>query len=196
MCRLEVSGKIPLATRTFNVVSSEGGHRLVIWVMGLSGAGKTTFSEQVVIEARRRGKSVVWLDGDEIRNLFDNDLSHSLEDRRINNQRLIRICSLLDSQGIDVVCSAQSLFPDLREFCRRNFSSYRDVLIDAPLNQLVERDTKGIYGSFQRGETHDVAGMDLEVPHTSPDYLIPNAGTLESLLCRVDEVVEFLFADE
>lgn len=168
---------------------------MVIWVIGLSGSGKTTFAEQVVAQARARGRAVVLLDGDEVRVLFANDLGHTLENRRTNSDRISRMCSFLDSQGIDVVVAILSLFPSSRDWCRENLSSYYEVFIDAPIDQLKSRDSKGIYSRYQRGEISDVAGLDLNFPRpVAPDYLISNAGSLKSLLDQAEPVIELLCA--
>lgn len=168
---------------------------MVIWVIGLSGSGKTTFAERVVAEARLNGCAVVLLDGDHVRDFYGNDLGHSLEDRRTNASRIARMCGFLDSQGIHVVCAILSLFPDSREWCRQNLSSYYEIFIDAPMEQLVARDSKGIYGQYQRGEITNVAGLDLEFPRpVSPDLLISNTGDEDLLLSQAKPVVELLCA--
>lgn len=156
---------------------------MVIWIIGLSGSGKTTLSEQVVAQARERGRKVVLLDGDRVREFFGNDLGHGLVDRRQNADRFCRLCGFLDEQGIDVVCAIQSLFSESRNWCRVNFSSYYEVFIDAPLEQLMERDSKGIYGRYQRGEIRDVAGLDLDFPRPdTADLVIVNSGSQQALL--------------
>lgn len=168
---------------------------MVIWVIGLSGSGKTTFAERVVAQARARGRAVVLLDGDQVRDFFGNDIGHSLEDRRTNSDRISRLCSFLDSQGIDVVCAILSLFPASREWCRENLSSYYEVFIDAPMDQLMARDSKGIYSRYQRGEISDVAGLDLDFPRpVAPDLLVSNTESQKSLLDQAEPVVELLCA--
>lgn len=156
---------------------------MVVWVIGLSGSGKTTLAEEIVDEVRRRGRKVILLDGDRVRELFGNDLGHDLADRRANAKRICRLCGFLDEQGIDVVCAILSLFPESRAWCRENLSAYYEIFIDAPLEQLMERDVKGIYSRYQRGEISDVAGLDLAFPRPeTPDLLISNAGSRQALL--------------
>ena len=166
---------------------------MVIWIIGLSGSGKTTLSQKVVAEARKRGRKVVLLDGDQVRDLFRNDLGHSVSDRRVNADRICRLCGFLDNQEIDVVCAILSLFPESRAWCRENLSSYYEVFIDAPLDQLIERDDKGIYGRFQRGEISDVAGLDLDFPQPkTADLVIMNNSSRQALLQHVDLIVDHL----
>lgn len=168
---------------------------MVIWIVGLSGSGKTTLSAQVVAEVRQRGRKVVLLDGDQVRELFGNDLGHDLAGRRANADRICRLCGFLDEQGVDVVCAVLSLFPESRTWCREKFSSYFEVFIDAPLDQLIERDTKGIYGRYLRGEIRDVAGLDLDFPRPdAADFVIFNSGSRQELLDHAASLADHLFA--
>ena len=156
---------------------------MVIWLIGLSGSGKTTLADKIVSDLREVGQTVVSLDGDILRELWGNDLGHDLESRRENAQRICRLCQFLDQQGLDVVCAILSIFPESREWCRQNLSSYYEVFIDAPLSQVMERDVKGIYSKYKNGEIKDVAGLDLEFPiPQKPDLVIKNVKRKEDLL--------------
>jgi len=164
---------------------------MIVWMIGLSGAGKTTLAEQVVANVRQRGRKVVLLDGDRVRELFGNDLDYDMEGRRRNAERICRLCGFLDEQGIDVVCAILSVFPESRAWCRENLGSYFEVFIDTPVEKLVERDPKGIYGRYLRGEIRDVAGFDLEFPRPdSPDLLIENAGSRQELLSYASVIAD------
>lgn len=159
---------------------------MVIWIIGLSGAGKTTLAEAIVTRARATHGAVVLLDGDVIRDTFGNDLGHTLDDRRRNAERMMRLCRWLDDQGIQVVCAILSLFPEHREWMRENVSEYHEVYIDAPLDQVQARDVKGLYARYAAGQTRQVAGLDLAfaAPET-PDTLIRNDAGQDALLAHV-----------
>ena len=160
---------------------------MVLWIIGLSGAGKTTLSEKVVEKIRNSKTNVVLIDGDIIRDVFGNDLGHTLEDRHQNADRICRLCKFLDDQGIHVVCAILSLFPESRSWNRKNINNYYEVHIETPIEQLQKRDYKGLYRKFSEGKIKNVAGMDIEfIPPDSPDLSIKNNSSLDNLLTHAN----------
>ena len=156
---------------------------MVVWIIGLSGAGKTTLANKIVSNLRKSETSVVLIDGDSIREAFDNDLGHGLEDRRKNADRISKFCKLLDEQSIHVVCAILSLFPESRSWNRKNIKNYYEVYIKTRIEQLKKRDSKGLYKKYDDGELKHVAGMDIKfIPPNKPDLIIDNTKTLNELL--------------
>jgi adenylylsulfate kinase len=169
---------------------------MVVWIIGLSGAGKTTLAKEVMARVFQQGGSAVLVDGDMVREIFGNDLGYSMEDRRTNARRICQLCKFLDDQKINVVCAILSLFPETRAWNREHLKSYYEVFIDAPLQDLVRRDSKGIYQRFQNGEARDVAGMDIEFlrPDTA-DLVINNVHSLQELLGFAEPIANKLLGN-
>ena len=166
---------------------------MVVWLIGLSGAGKTTLAKRIVADANKKARNTVLLDGDVIREIFGNDLGYTMEDRLVNAQRICQLGKFLDDQGINVVCAILSIFPETREWNRKHIEGYYEVFIDTPLETLVDRDTKGIYGKFNRGEISDVAGMDIEFPiPNQADLVINNSRSENELLSHAAKIVELI----
>ena len=166
---------------------------MVIWLIGLSGAGKTTLANKIVADANAKAINTVLLDGDVVREVFGNDLGYTMEDRLVNAQRICRLGKFLDGQGINVVCAILSVFPETREWNREHVENYYEVFIDTPIDILVDRDSKGIYGKFKRGEISNVAGMDLKFPSPNQaDLVINNSGSEADLLSHSTRIIEVL----
>ncbi|MEZ4752935.1 MAG: adenylyl-sulfate kinase [Bdellovibrionota bacterium] len=148
---------------------------MVVWLIGLSGAGKTTVGKELRNQIVDLGHNCVLLDGDIIREIFANDLGHSIADRKRNADRICQLCKHLSSQGINVVCAILSIFHESQAWNRKNMNDYYEVFIDAPLELVKKRDVKGIYKKVERGEISSVAGVDLEFPvPKSPNLILQN----------------------
>jgi cytidine diphosphoramidate kinase len=164
---------------------------MIIWIIGLSGAGKTTLAKEIVENANRDNKNTILIDGDMIREIFGNDLGYSMNDRLLNAQRICQLGKLLNDQGVNVVCAILSIFPETREWNRENIKNYYEVFIDVPLDILIKRDSKGIYRKYQNGEVVDVVGMDIKfsMPEKS-DLVIKNIKSKKELLNYSKLIVE------
>jgi len=168
---------------------------MVIWIIGLSGSGKSTLANEIVSKVNKTNNNkTILLDGDVIRNVFNNDLGYSKEDRFKNAQRICELGKFLESQGINVVTAILSLFSENREWNRKNLKNYYEVFIDTPMNDLVKRDSKGIYKKFAEGKIVNVAGLDI--PFAKPnkaDLIIENNNTKEYFLEHADLIIEKVF---
>ena len=79
----------------------------VYWLTGLSGAGKTTIGRILYKRLCEKRDGVVFLDGDDLRAVFGNDLGYTAQDRKKSAMRNARLCGLLAGQGLVVVCRAE-----------------------------------------------------------------------------------------
>ncbi len=149
---------------------------VVIWITGLSGAGKSVVARRVVGLLRPRMTHTVLLDGDDVRRLMGGDLKHDRDDRLANAYRIARLSQYLSHQGIHVICATMSLFRECHAWNRQNMRRYFEVYLRVPMHVLVERDPKGLYARAQRGEIQGVVGLDLPFEEPlRPDLRIDNA---------------------
>ena len=137
---------------------------MVIWLIGLSGAGKTTIGTRLVERLRAAHDNIVFLDGDMLREVWGDDLGHDLEGRRKNARRVSHLCRLLDRQGVHVVTAILSVFPEWQRWNRQEFSSYFQVFLDVPMEVLKGRDSKGLYAAAARGDIANIVGLDIDFP--------------------------------
>ena len=70
---------------------------MIIWITGISGAGKTTLGK-ALFKKFKKNNSTIYLDGDQIRNIFNKDLNYSLKDRNLNAERLTKLVKYLSEQ--------------------------------------------------------------------------------------------------
>lgn len=139
----------------------------VVWITGLSGAGKTTVASELVNMLRSNGRDVVSLDGDELRVVLGLErhqtLSYRREDRLSIAMRYSRLCQMLAIQNITIVIATISLFKEVHEWNRKNIPGYFEVFLNVPVEELKRRDPKNIYRDFFEGKISNVAGLDFKV---------------------------------
>lgn len=139
----------------------------LIWITGLSGAGKTTIATAVFKKLKEKKANSVFLDGDVIRDVLNNDLSHNPKDRLKNAYRISKLCEFLTSQNIHVVCSTMSLFKEIHQMNRKNIANYYEIFVDVNIKELIKRDSKGLYSKAISGNMKNVIGIDL--PYDKPE---------------------------
>jgi cytidine diphosphoramidate kinase len=166
---------------------------MIVWVIGLAGAGKTTIGQALYNQLKAQNPKTVFLDGDHIRQIFGNDLSHTIEDRRKNGERICQLCNFFDNEGIDAVCAVLSLFPDQQAWNRKNFSSYFEIFVDTSWKTLLRRDQKGLYSDAQSGQIQNVVGVDIPFePPPNPDMIIEGDSDQESLDVTINTILQQL----
>lgn len=147
---------------------NENGY--VVWMTGLSGAGKTTIALILEEKLKERNQKVERLDGDVVRESLTRDLGFTAEDRRKNIERVTFVAKLLSRNGVGTICSFISPYQSVRDHVRENTTNFLEVYIDAPLDVVIERDVKGLYKKALAGEIPNFTGISdpFEAPK-NPD---------------------------
>jgi adenylyl-sulfate kinase len=139
----------------------------VVWMTGLSGAGKTTIALILEDKLKERDQKVERLDGDVVRESLTRDLGFTAEDRRKNIERVTFVAKLLSRNGVGTICSFISPYQSVRDHVRENTTNFLEVYIDAPLDVVIERDVKGLYKKALAGEIPNFTG--ISDPFEAPD---------------------------
>jgi len=169
----------------------------VIWLTGLSGAGKTTLATALRHELTAAGHAVETLDGDEVRENLSRGLGFSKEDRDTNVRRIGFVARLLARNGVIVLASAISPYRQSRDDVRQSVESdaagFVEVFVRAPLAVLVERDVKGLYKKALAGEIKNFTGVsDPYEDPLAPDVVVDSSvETVEESAGRIlDHLLE------
>ena len=167
-------------------------HRgIVVWITGLSGAGKSTIAKRCAELLLEAGELPTILDGDEFRKAVGDDLGHDHAGRLLNAYRLARFANMLARQGHTVLCATMSLFHEVQEWNREHNARYLEVYVRAPIESLEARDAKGIYGRVRRGESSGLVGVDLPFHEPlRPDLVFDNDKDLASMLAHADRIID------
>ena len=169
---------------------------MVVWLTGLSGAGKTTIAEAMVRVVKPRLPELVLVDGDVIRDLFGAGLGFDEDARKQQIGRIQKLSLFLARQNIPVIVAALYSNPELLDWNRINLPGYFEIYVDTPLATVEQRDTKGLYSKARAGQMKHVVGMDVpwHAPE-SPDMVVRSTGeTPESIATTIIQSVPRLAA--
>ena len=76
---------------------------MILWITGISGTGKTTIAKPLYKKFKKKYKSSLYLDGDEIRSVFQNNLKYTLKDRNKNAERFISLVKTKVTDLVDII---------------------------------------------------------------------------------------------
>ena len=162
-----IEGKITSRERTIRT-----GHRgAVVWLTGLSGAGKSTIAQSLERDLFHRGIHTYVLDGDNIRHGLNSNLGFSPDDRVENIRRVSEVAKLMADAGTVVITAFISPYRmdrrRAREIALEGNAEFVEVFVDAPLEVCEARDPKNLYKKARAGEIREFTGIDA--PYQAPD---------------------------
>ena len=160
---MAVSSRVDISARVAN-----NGHKGgIIWLTGLSGAGKSTIAIEAEHQLFLKGYQVNVLDGDNIRFGLSADLGFSPEDRTENIRRIGEVAKLFAEAGILVITAFISPYKQDRDRIRAIAGDiFHEVFIEADLEICENRDPKGLYVKARNGEISDFTG--ISAPYEKP----------------------------
>lgn len=161
----------------------------VIWFTGLSGAGKSTIANALESKLNDNSIHTYLLDGDNIRQGLNVDLTFSQEDRSENIRRIAEVSSLLIDAGLVVLSAFVSPYRKDRMLVKSKVKdiNFIEIFVDTPLEECIRRDTKGLYGKAKKGLIKNLTGINA--PYERPEN--PNL-RIDTTKFTVDEAVNMI----
>ena len=167
----------------------------VFWCTGMSGVGKSTLASYAKNELEEKGKSVLILDGDVVRDNYRVKLGFDRQDVKKNNFNVAKICSherkQYDLLIVPIISPIETVRRKLREILSPN---YHLIYITAKITSLRERDTKKLYEKADQGKITDLIGYSVSNPYDIPtdyDLKIDTSNPSDIEKCK-NEFVEYL----
>ena len=164
-------------------------HSTVIWLTGLSGAGKSTIANAIVRKLDGRLPELVQIDGNVIRDIFGPSLGFDESARKEQIGRIQRLAKFLADQGQCVLVSALYSHLDLMRWNRNQLPNYFEILIDASLELVQKRDPRGLYAKAQAGQMPDIVGIDVPWHKPQAPDLILDPSSGDSAETMADQII-------
>ncbi|MBC8996154.1 MULTISPECIES: adenylyl-sulfate kinase [Pseudomonas] len=165
----------------------------VIWLTGLSGAGKSSIANALELALCNEDRHTYLLDGDNVRLGLCHDLGFSDKDRIENIRRISEVAKLFIDAGLIVITAFISPFKRDRALAREviGAENFIEVFIDTPLNECERRDPKGLYKKARQGLIANFTGIDSAYePPEDPQIVI---NTLEDdLQTAARRIIDFI----
>ena len=170
------------------------GHKsYLILFTGLSGSGKSTLANLVETTLHDMGKSTYILDGDNIRQGVNKDLTFSPKDRTENIRRVAEISSLMVDAGVITLAAFVSPYLKDRALIKNivGAANFIEIFVNTSLEECKRRDVKGLYKKANAGEISNMTGVSAPYePPVKPDFEIITDG--QSVEDSLEELLIFL----
>lgn len=164
---------------------------VLIWLTGLSGAGKTTLALHLERYLSALGFKVIVLDGDKVRQGLNKDLGFSKEDRAENLRRIGEVAKILLDAHIIVIGAFISPYREDRELVKQivGTNRYIEIYVNCAIDVCEKRDPKGLYKKARKGAIPLFTGLNspYEAP-LCPDIEVKTHNeTVEQSLLKIIE---------
>ena len=135
-----------------------------VFFTGLSGSGKSTIANALLVKFLEHGRRrVTLLDGDIVRINLSSELGFSKEHRNLNITRIGFVASEITKNGGIAICAPIAPYEAIRKYNRELISKvggYIEVHVSTPLETCEKRDVKGLYAKARQGIIKGFTGID------------------------------------
>ncbi|TDJ81183.1 adenylyl-sulfate kinase [Campylobacter volucris] len=162
----------------------------IIWLTGLAGSGKSTIGKALYEKIKEKNKNIIYLDGDELRDLLGH-YGYDKKGRIDIALKRAKFAKFLNEQGMIVVVTTISMFNEIYKYNRENFKNYIEIYVKCEMQELIKRDQKGLYTQALEGKIKEVVGVDINFDEPNPSLIIENSKQ-ENLKQKVDKIYKQL----
>lgn len=143
--------------------------KTVLFLTGLSGAGKTTLAHALQRTIEQENVSIIILDGDVMRQHLSSDLGFSKKDRNTHVYRVTEYAISQLKQVQIIIIALIAPYTEMRQTIRQQISKHAEfieIYVATPLSVCEQRDIKGLYAKARAGEIKQFTGIDdpYEIP--------------------------------
>lgn len=166
-----------------------------IFFTGLSGAGKSTIANALIVRLMElSNQPITLLDGDIVRTHLSSELGFSKEHRDLNIKRIGYVASEITKSGGIAITAAIAPYAAPRSYARQlieKHGGFLEIYMSTPLEVCERRDTKGLYAKARKGLVKGFTGIDdpYEAP-TNPEISLSTTGT--TIKHEVEQIVMYL----
>ncbi|MDH3709739.1 MAG: bifunctional sulfate adenylyltransferase/adenylylsulfate kinase [Cyclobacteriaceae bacterium] len=150
---------------------------LTIFFTGLSGSGKSTIANALLVKMLENGnRRVTILDGDIVRKNLSSELGFTKEHRDINIKRIGYVAAEITKHGGVAICAPIAPYHSIRKEVRETVEKvggFVEIYVNTPLEECEKRDRKGLYAKARAGKIKGFTGIDdpYEIPE-NPEMVI------------------------
>ena len=166
---------------------------LLIWFTGLSGSGKSTIANALEKALFSNDIHTYLLDGDNVRQGINANLTFSPEDRSENIRRIGEIANLMIDAGLVVLASFVSPYREDREKVKSivGFDNFVEVFVNTSIEECERRDVKGLYAKARKGEIKNFTGVNApyELPLNPDIEVVTTKATVDEIVADILEKI-------
>lgn len=166
---------------------------IVVWLIGLSGSGKSTIAKNVEKQLFQQGYLTQLLDGDNLRSGLNGDLGFTQNDRVENLRRTAEVAKLFKDAGFVTIVSFITPTEASRKRAKDiiGVQDFVEVFVKCPIEVCEQRDVKGLYKKARAGEIEDFTGISapFEAPQHADLVLESDQRTLVDCVAALEAVI-------
>ena len=163
---------------------------LLIWITGLPGSGKTTLARETYRLLRTK-LPIVQMDGDIFREIMGSDLRYTIEDRKKNAYRLVKMNKHIVDNGVNIICSTVSLYQEIHDWNNQNIANLVTVYIDVPIEILKQRNKSDLYSQISVEGIDNLGGINQAYQKLqNPQFTILNDSSIDIFLSNAQKIAD------